>query len=218
MVTGDHAERAGQGGTGVSVGSDTQAGARARSRGRPGSQPPGRGRATAPGAGRTAVPRTGRGAGPDRQAGPARGPGSGLPRRPAPASRPAAARRTGWEPQAGRWAAGPSAAIARTPFILFVTGLLGGGLICLLVINTILASGSYEINSLQQAQAARQQQVQALQQQIATDSAPSEIALRARRLGMVAPPLTSFLNLRTGRLISQPTTEPGVPAVPGYVP
>jgi len=99
-----------------------------------------------------------------------------------------------------------------------VTGLLGGGLICLLVINTILASGSYEINALQQAQAARQQQVQALQQQIATDSAPSEIALRARRLGMAAPPLTSFLNLRTGRLISQPTTEPGVPAVPGYVP
>ena len=56
----------------------------------------------------------------------------------------------------------PAAAIARTPFIVFVTALLGGGLICLLVINTILATGSYQITSLQQAQAARAQQVQAL--------------------------------------------------------
>ena len=51
--------------------------------------------------------------------------------------------------------------------MLFVLGLLGGGLVCLLVINTVLASGSYQINSLQQAEATRQQQVQALQQQVA---------------------------------------------------
>ena len=45
-------------------------------------------------------------------------------------------------------------------------GLLGGGLVCLLVINTMLASGSYQINSLQQAETIRQQQVQELQQQV----------------------------------------------------
>jgi hypothetical protein len=112
----------------------------------------------------------------------------------------------------------PSAAIARTPFIVFVTALLGGGLICLLVINTILATGSYQITSLQQAQAARAQQVAALKQQVAEDSAPSVIAKRARQLGMVDPPLTKFLNLKTGRIIHQPATEPGVPAVPGYTP
>ena len=44
------------------------------------------------------------------------------------------------------------------------------------------------------------------------------IARRARQLGMVEPPLTRFLNLKTGQIISQPTTEPGVPAVPGYTP
>jgi hypothetical protein len=112
----------------------------------------------------------------------------------------------------------PSAAIARTPFIVFVTALLGGGLICLLVINTILATGSYQITSLQQAQAARAQQVAALKQQVAEDSAPSVIAKRARQLGMVDPPLTKFLNLKTGQIIRQPVTEPGVPAVPGYTP
>jgi hypothetical protein len=112
----------------------------------------------------------------------------------------------------------PASAIARTPFLVFVLGLLGGGLICLLVINTVLASGSYQINSLQQAETARQQQVQVLQQQVAADSAPSVIARRARQLGMVSPPLTKFLNLRTGRIIGQPASEPGVLPVPGYVP
>jgi cell division protein FtsB len=114
--------------------------------------------------------------------------------------------------------AGPAAAIARTPFILFVTALLAGGLICLLIINTVLAAGSYQISSLQQAQAARAQQVQALRQQVAADSAPSVIARRARELGMVAPPLTNFINLKAGLIHRQPTTEPGVPAVPGYTP
>ena len=109
-------------------------------------------------------------------------------------------------------------AIARTPFIVFVTALLGGGLICLLVINTILATGSYQITSLQQAQAVRVQQVQTLKQQVAEDSAPSMIAKRARQLGMTDPPLTKFLDLKSGRIIRQPATEPGVYPVPGYTP
>ena len=100
---------------------------------------------------------------------------------------------------------------------MFVTALLGGGLICLLVINTILAA-AYQITSLQQSQAARAQQVQVLRQQVAEDSAPSVIAKRARELGMVVPPLTKFLNLKSGQIIRQPATEAGVPAVPGYTP
>ncbi|HXF20577.1 MAG TPA: hypothetical protein VN597_09000 [Streptosporangiaceae bacterium] len=118
----------------------------------------------------------------------------------------------------GLWSAAPSTAISRTPFILFVTALLGGGLVCLLVINTILAAGAYQITSLQQSQTTQAQQVQVLRQQVAADSAPSVIARRARELGMVAPPLTNFVNLKTGRIDTQPTTLPGVPAVPGYTP
>jgi predicted lipid-binding transport protein (Tim44 family) len=130
-----------------------------------------------------------------------------------PPARPRPARRRAAGP-----AGAPAAGIARTPFIVFVTALLGGGLICLLVINTILATGSYQITSLQQAQAARAQQVQVLRQQVAQESDPSVIAKRARQLGMVEPPLTKFLNLKSGRIIRQPATEPGVPAVPGYTP
>ena len=108
------------------------------------------------------------GPGPGRPAGPAQG----APGRP----RPGPCRRPARPPGAGAQAGAPSAAIARTPFIVFVTALLGGGLICLLVINTILATGSYQITSLQQAQTARAQQVQVLKQQVAEESAPSVIA------------------------------------------
>jgi hypothetical protein len=99
-----------------------------------------------------------------------------------------------------------------------VTALLGGGLVCLLIINTILATGSYRITYLQQTQATEAQQVQTLKQQVAADSALSVIARRARQLGMVEPPLTKFLNLNTHRIIRQPSTEPGFPSVPGYTP
>jgi hypothetical protein len=152
----------------------------------------------------------------------AAGPGPGRPAAPAQ-ERPAALApdRAAGQPRptgAGAQAGAPSAAIARTPFIVFVTALLGGGLICLLVINTILATGSYQITSLQQAQTARAQQVQVLKQQVAEESAPSVIAKRARQLGMVEPPLTKFLNLNTGRINRQPAAERGVLAVPGYTP
>ena len=101
-------------------------------RGRPGN-------AAAPARGRTGVrpaPPRPRPAAP-RPAGQPRP--SGLPR-----ARPGSARR------------GPSAATAgvarssRTPFVFLVVGLLGGGLLCLLLINTILDTGSYQITQLQQ--------------------------------------------------------------------
>ena len=185
----------------MSVRSDVGTGVRVRPRGGPS------GRSGAPPV-RPARPRAGGGA-PGGGGGPAGGPRPGTG-----TSQPSA----GQERRSGPWAAAPSAAISRTPFILFVTALLGGGLVCLLVINTILAAGAYQITSLQQTQTTQSQQVQVLRQQVAADSAPSVIARRARELGMVAPPLTNFVNLKTGRIATQPTSLPGVPAVPGYTP
>jgi hypothetical protein len=181
----------------VSVRSDVGTGVRVRPRGGPS------GRSGAPPV-RPARPRPGR----RRPGGPGLGrPGTGTGQLSA-----------GQERRSKPWASAPSAAISRTPFILFVTALLGGGLVCLLIINTILAAGAYQITSLQQTQTTQSQQVQVLRQQVAADSAPSVIARRARELGMVSPPLTNFVNLKSGRIATQPTTLPGVPAVPGYTP
>jgi uncharacterized protein HemX len=152
------------------------------------------------------APRT-RPAQPGRTTQPAR------PRPARPAARPA---RTG-KPQAARPAAGGQVR-PRTPFVLLLVGLLAGGLVCLLMLNTTLAQGAFQITGLQQRNATLTQQVQALQQQTAAEEAPSSIAARARQLGMQPVGRLRFINMKTGRIHSQPATEPGVITQPGYTP
>jgi hypothetical protein len=109
--------------------------------------------------------------------------------------------------------------VSRTPFILLVLGLLGGGLVCLLVINTTLAAGSFRISALQQGNAQASQRVEELQQQVATEESPSSIEQRALKLGLRMQPVLDFLDLRTGRSYATPATMPGVSVVPpGYTP
>jgi cell division protein FtsB len=108
--------------------------------------------------------------------------------------------------------------VPRTRFILLVLGMLGGGLVCLLVINTTLATASFRINALQRGNAALAQQEQSLQQQVATDESPSSLEQRARKLGLRTQPLLNVLNLRTGRIFRQPASLLGIPNVPGYAP
>jgi len=108
--------------------------------------------------------------------------------------------------------------VPRTRFILLVLGMLGGGLVCLLVINTTLATASFRINALQRGNAALTQQEQALEQQVTRQESPSWLEQRALKLGMRTQPLLNVLNLRTGRVYRQPADMPGIPNVPGYAP
>jgi hypothetical protein len=167
------------------------------------------GNAAAPARGRTGVrpaPARPRPVAPPRPAGQPRP--SGLPR-----ARPSSARR------------GPGAATAgvarssRTPFVFLVVGLLGGGLLCLLLINTILDTGSYQITQLQQQNVTLIQQTQELQARIAQEESPTVLAGRARQLGLQEPGLLRFLDLRKGKIEREPTRAPGVSVYPpGYTP
>ena len=85
--------------------------------------------------------------------------------------------------------------------------MLGGGLVCLLVINTTLAAASFRINALQQGNVALAQQAQSLQQQVTAEESPASLYKRAFQLGMRQQPRMNFLNLRTGHVY-----------VPGYAP
>ena len=107
---------------------------------------------------------------------------------------------------------------SRTRFVFLIVGLLGGGLLCLLMINTVLAAGAFRITALQQGNVPLAQRVQALQAQVAAEESPYSLAQRAAALGMVVQPRLHFLNLSTGRLQSQPSNMPGIPTVPGYTP
>ena len=84
----------------------------------------------------------------------------------------------------------------RSSFVMLVLGLLGGGLVCLLVVNTTLAANSIQINHLQQANAARTQRIQQIQQEIASAQSAAVIAKEARKLGMRTGQVPAFVDLR----------------------
>jgi hypothetical protein len=107
----------------------------------------------------------------------------------------------------------------RMPFFFLLCGLLGGALICALVISTTLAAGSFQITRLQQADSALARQRQALEDQVARAQSAAVIEQRALQLGM--RPLTKprFVNLKTGNIeTSTPTGSDRYINVPGYTP
>ena len=107
----------------------------------------------------------------------------------------------------------------RMPFFLMLCVLLGGALICTLVISTTLAQGSYQITKLQQTNGALARQRQMLQEQVAQAQSSQVIQQRAEQLGMREVGEIRFLDLKTGKV----TTDAGSGAVqevnvPGYTP
>lgn len=74
---------------------------------------------------------------------------------------------------------------ARTPFVLLVVLLLGGGLIGLLVLNSALSEGAFQLDDLKKDTKNLTDEEQALQRDIDSYSAPDALQRRARELGMV---------------------------------
>ncbi|MEU5399462.1 septum formation initiator family protein [Streptomyces sp. NPDC005963] len=89
--------------------------------------------------------------------------------------------------------AGPSSA-ARTPFVLLVVVLLGGGLIGLLLLNSALNEGSFELSELKRKTTELTDEQQALQRDVDDFSAPDALERRARELGMVPGGNPAFID------------------------
>ncbi|MEU9096102.1 septum formation initiator [Streptomyces sp. NPDC048361] len=103
-------------------------------------------------------------------------------------------------------AQGPNSA-ARTPFVLLVVALLGGGLITLLVLNSALNAGSFKLSEYRRQTTELTDEQQALQQDVDDLSAPDALARRAGDLGMVPGGTPVFLG--------PDGTVKGVPALAG---
>ncbi|WP_406836904.1 hypothetical protein ACICHK_12175 [Streptomyces sp. AHU1] len=82
---------------------------------------------------------------------------------------------------------------ARTPFVLLVVLLLGGGLIGLLVLNSALSEGAFRLDDLQKDTKSLTDEEQALQRDVDAYSAPDALQRRARELGMVPGGDPAFL-------------------------
>jgi hypothetical protein len=105
------------------------------------------------------------------------------------------------------------------PFLLLVCGLLGGALVCALVISTTLASGSFKITQLQQQDSQLARQRQQLENQVATAGSAQVIEQEAYQLGMRPVGLIRFLDIKDGQV----KTDGGSGAVsrinvPGFTP
>jgi len=87
-----------------------------------------------------------------------------------------------------------SGTAARTPFVLLVVLLLGGGLIGLLVLNSALSAGSFQLDDLQKDTKSLTDEEQALQRDVDAYAAPDALQRRARELGMVPGGDPAFLN------------------------
>jgi cell division protein FtsI (penicillin-binding protein 3) len=92
----------------------------------------------------------------------------------------------------------------RMPFVLFVVVLLAAGLVGLLLLNTELQRGTFEVTKLnQQADQLRDDQEQ-LERQVRTLESPQNLADRALRMGMVPNPNPVFLRLSDGKVLGVP--------------
>ncbi|MCK7622123.1 septum formation initiator family protein [Streptomyces sp. RS10V-4] len=100
---------------------------------------------------------------------------------------------------------------ARTPFVLLVVVLLGSGLIGLLVLNSALNQGSFELSRLERQTGELTDEQQALQQEVDGYSAPGALARRARELGMVPGGNPAFL-LPDGTVRGAPGPAPAAGA------
>ncbi|MGV9243971.1 septum formation initiator family protein [Streptomyces sp. NPDC003710] len=90
--------------------------------------------------------------------------------------------------------AGGRRGAARTPFVLLVVLLLGGGLIGLLVLNSALSEGAFKLDDLQRQTKNLTDEEQALQRDVDAYAAPDALQRRARELGMVPGGDPAFLN------------------------
>ncbi|MGW2646156.1 septum formation initiator family protein [Streptomyces sp. NPDC001393] len=105
---------------------------------------------------------------------------------------------------------------ARTPFVLLVVLLLGGGLIGLLVLNSRLSEGSFKLADLQKQTKSLTDEEQALQRDIDAYSSPDALQRRARELGMVPGGDPAFLG-PDGKVKGVPSAAPESAALTGPV-
>jgi hypothetical protein len=91
------------------------------------------------------------------------------------------------------------------PFALVVLVVLGAGLVGVLVLNTAIDHGAFQLQQSQQRQTDLTNQQQKLQQQVAGLSAPGPLASAAARLGMVPNLQPAFLDPSAGAVLGVPS-------------
>jgi hypothetical protein len=88
---------------------------------------------------------------------------------------------------------------SRVPFLVLCATLMIVSLVAVLVLNTTLARGSYEMSKLQGEVAQTAQDVQGLQEDLS--AAETNLDDKARSLGMVPAENPTMISVRTGKVV-----------------
>ncbi|MGW7437700.1 hypothetical protein [Streptomyces sp. NPDC054849] len=107
----------------------------------------------------------------------------------------------------------PGGQAARMPFVLLVVALLAGGLISLLLLNSALNEGSFQLSKLKKETTALTDEEQALQRDVDAYSAPDALQRRAQELGLVPGGSPVFLGPDGKVTGSAAPAEPPAPSV-----
>jgi hypothetical protein len=135
-------------------------------------------------------------------------------------ARRAPAPRRGAVPQRGparpptptlRVVAPPAVDRGRTAFVVLCLGLLVGGLLAVLLLNTAMAQGSFALHDLQRTSGELGDEQQSLAQDIAVQAAPPQLAAKATALGMVPAGTAAFLRLSDGKVLGVATAAQAAP-------
>jgi len=105
-----------------------------------------------------------------------------------PASTPPQPQRPGLRLVTGRRTRPP-----RAPFVVLVLVVLGIGLVDLLLLNTALQQGTFELRDMERENRLLRDRHAELTQEVADRATPSELAERAAELGMVPAADPAFL-------------------------
>jgi hypothetical protein len=92
----------------------------------------------------------------------------------------------------------------RMPFVIFVVSLLAAGLVGLLLLNTELQGGTFQVTKLNNQASQLRDQQEGLEKQVRTLESPQNLADRALRMGMVPNPNPVFLRLSDGKVLGVP--------------
>ena len=111
----------------------------------------------------------------------------------------------------------PSVAPARAPFVALVLVVLSLGLGALLLLNTLLAQGSFTLHALEGQVADLTDREQELQQRTAELASPQRLARSAAALGLVPSENPAFLRAEDGKVLGEPVPAADPPPVVGSV-
>ncbi|HET8659604.1 MAG TPA: hypothetical protein VFM55_11460 [Micromonosporaceae bacterium] len=101
----------------------------------------------------------------------------------------------------------------RMPFVLLVLSVVIGGVLGVLVLNTKINENAFRLHDLEQRQTALNVQEEQLQQDIAEQESPGNLAAAARRLGLVPAGSPAFIRMPDGRVLGVPQPATSQPSI-----